>query len=312
MEAIKTVRIERVFNAPRQLVFDAWVEVKHFKEWWMPRGFTNPVCNFTDTKTPGRAAVGSKMQITSYHPDFGEMPMTGEFEEIKPIDRIVFTGGAFPDADGEMQLVDRNIVTFTDEPAGKTRVVLNATVFKYSDEFAGALAGMEQGWSESLDRLGELVEDTSERTMAITRIVDAPRELVWKVWTEPAHVREWWGPNGFTNTIKKMDVMQGGEFVLTMHGPDGTDYPNYIRYIEVIKPERIIYDHGEAGEVQFRTFVYFSSEGNQTRITMKGVFPTVEYKNMVIEKYGALEGQKQHFARMAEYITKVKNAQEAK
>lgn len=307
-EVIKSVRIDRVFSAPRKLVFDAWIEVKHFKEWWMPRGFTNPVCDFTKTKTPGRAEVGSEIVLTSYHPEFGEMPMNGTFEEINPIDRIVFTSGAMPDASGAMQLVDRNIVTFSDAPGNKTRVVLEANVIKSSPQFEGALVGMEQGWNESIDRLGELVEDTSDREMSITRVVDAPRELVWKIWTEPEHVREWWGPNGFTNTIHKMDVNPGGEWLLTMHGPDGTDYPNHIKFIEIIKPERLIYDHGQPEDGgQFRTFVRFDEEGGKTRVSMKGVFKTVEYRRMVIEKYGALEGQQQHIARMEAYLTKIKN-----
>jgi len=303
----KQVTIERIFDAPRKLVFEAWIEVKHFKEWWMPRGFTNPVCEFTNTQTPGRAEVGSKMKITSYHPDFGEMPMTGEFEEINPIDRIVFTGGAFPDVNGVMQLVDRNIVTFADEPVGKTRVVLQARVIKSSPEFADALAGMEQGWSESFDRFGELVEDTSHREMCITRVVDAPRELLWKIWTEPDHLKEWWGPNGFTNTIHQFNLAPGGEWLRTMHGPDGTDYPNHIRFVEIIRNERLIYDHGQPEDGgSFRTFVHFADEGGKTRITMKGVFKTVEYKNLVVEKYGALEGQQQHIARMEAYVAKIK------
>jgi uncharacterized protein YndB with AHSA1/START domain len=312
-EAIKTLTIERVFSAPRKLVFDAWIEVKHFQEWWMPRGFTNPVCKFTNTKTPGRAEVGSGIVVTSYHPDFGEMPMAGTFEEINPIDRIVFTSEAFPDTNGIMQLVDRNTITFADEPGAKTRVVLHAAVLKALPEHAAALDGMEQGWSETIDRLAEHVEDTSDREMSIDRLVDAPRELVWKVWTEPEHVREWWGPNGFTNTIHKMDLTPGGEWLLTMHGPDGTDYPNHIRFIEIIPSERLIYDHGQPEDGgQFRSFVRFTDEGGKTRVSMKGVFKTAEYRQMVIDKYGALEGQKQHMARMEEYITKIKHAGETR
>jgi len=307
LEPIKSITITRIFNAPRKLVFEAWLDAKHLQQWWMPRGFTNPSCVLKNATTPGRAEQGAELLITSYHPDFGEMPMGARYDEVLPIEKIVFSTTAFPDNAGGYQLEGHNTLLFSDEPANKTKLVLTAAILKAGPGLEGALAGMDQGWSETLDRLGESVEDTSDREMLITRVVDAPRELLWKIWTEPEHIKEWWGPNGFTNTIKKMDVVQGGDFVLTMHGPDGTDYPNYIRYIEVIKPERIIYDHGEPGEVQFRTFIYFSSEGNQTRITMKGVFPTVEYKNMVIDKYGALEGQKQHIARMEAYAAKLKN-----
>src|SRR4029079_12281399 len=86
--------------------------------------------------------------------------------------------------------------------------------------------------------------DTSDREMVISRVVDAPRELVWKVWTEPQNVAQWWGPNGFSTTIEVMDVRPGGEWKHTMHGPDGVDYPNHSRFVEVVKPERIVMEHG--------------------------------------------------------------------
>ncbi|MBS0618267.1 MAG: SRPBCC family protein [Spirochaetes bacterium] len=173
---------------------------------------------------------------------------------------------------------------------------------------------MQQGWSETLDRLGERVEDTSDREMNISRLVDAPRELVWKVWTEPERIKEWWGPNGFTSTIHAYNLMPGGKWHLTMHGPDGTDFPNHIRFIEIIPNERLIYDHAAIdhdapqhdADAQFRSFVYFADEGGKTRVTMRGVFRTVAYKNLVVEKYGALEGQRQHIARMAAYLAKLR------
>src|ERR1044072_4524095 len=83
--------------------------------------------------------------------------------------------------------------------------------------------------------------DTANRELKITRLVNAPRELVWKLWTEPEHIKHWWGPKGVTNTISKMDV--GGEWEFVMHGPDGTDYPNKHTYIEVVKPEKLVMTH---------------------------------------------------------------------
>ncbi len=307
MDFVKSITITRIFDAPRKLVFEAWLDEKHLQQWWMPRGFTNPTCHITSGKIPGRAETGAKLTVTTYHPDFGEMPQSGKYEEVSPFEKIIFTTTAFPNDQGKPQLRGHNVMLFSDEGA-KTKIVITASILEAGPGLEGALAGMDQGWAETLDRLGEHVEDTSDREMSISRVVDAPRDLVWKVWTEPEHVKEWWGPNGFTNTIHKMDVVQGGEWVLTMHGPDGTDYPNHIRYLEIIKHERLIYDHGQPEDGgSFRTFVTFTQEGGKTRVTMKGVFKTVEYKNMVVEKYSALEGQKQHFARMEEYIAKVKN-----
>lgn len=315
MNFVKSITITRIFDAPRKLVFEAWLDEKHLQQWWMPRGFTNPTCRITSSKTPGRAETGAELTVVTYHPAFGEMPQTGKYEEVSPYDRIVFTTTAFFDNEGKPKLRGHNVLVFSDEPAGgaKTKMVITASILEAGPGLEGALAGMDQGWAETLDRLGEHVEDTSDREMSITRVVDAPRELVWKIWTEPQHIKEWWGPNGFTNTIHKFDLNLGGEWTLTMHGPDGTDYPNEIRFIEIIKNERLIYDHGQPEDGgSFRTFVHFSDEGGKTRVSMKGVFKTVEYRQMVIEKYGALEGQKQHMARMEAYLAKVQDLKERK
>lgn len=82
---------------------------------------------------------------------------------------------------------------------------------------------------------------TADREIGTTRIFNAPRELVGKAWADPKHVALWWGPNGFTNTISEMSVKPGGTWRFVMHGPDGTDDPNKIVFLEVVKPERLVY-----------------------------------------------------------------------
>src|ERR1044071_1331635 len=86
--------------------------------------------------------------------------------------------------------------------------------------------------------------DTKERELVISRLFDAPREMVWAAWTDPKQVVKWWGPNGFTTTIHEMDVRPGGVMRHTMHGPDGTDYPNKSTFLEVKPPELLRYSHG--------------------------------------------------------------------
>jgi len=142
--------------------------------------------------------------------------------------------------------------------------------------------------------------DTSDRELVISRILNAPRELVWKVWTEPEHIAKWWGPNGFTNTIIEMDVRTGGKWLHTMHGPDGTDYPNEAVFTEVIKPERLVYVHAAP---KFTATVTFEEQYNKTKITMSMVFETAEIRNLVVKEYGALEGQKQNINRLEEYLS---------
>ena len=145
--------------------------------------------------------------------------------------------------------------------------------------------------------------DTADRELVITRLLNAPRELVFKVWTDPKHVAQWWGPNGFTNTIHEMEVKPGGVWRLTMHGPDGVDYPNKIVFRKVVRPELLVYFHGDDNDPeQFEVTVNFVQKGQKTELTMRGVFRTKEELDVVVKKHGAREGQTQHMNRLEAYL----------
>jgi uncharacterized protein YndB with AHSA1/START domain len=144
---------------------------------------------------------------------------------------------------------------------------------------------------------------TAGREIATSRLLDAPRDLVFDAWTSPEHVAQWWGPNGFTTTTQSMDVRPGGEWIFVMHGPDGTDYKNHIVYREVVRPERLAYDH-ISGPL-FRATVRFEAEGDKTRIHMQMVFETAELRNRVAEEYGAVEGLQQTLSHLDEHVTKL-------
>src|ERR1700733_10924709 len=102
--------------------------------------------------------------------------------------------------------------------------------------------------------------NTADREIRISRLLNAPIELVWEVWTDPEHIKNWWGPNGFTNTITKMDVKPGGDWELVMHGPDGTNYPNKSVFKEVLKHQRLVFQHFAPN---FTTTIDFVPEGNK-------------------------------------------------
>jgi len=143
-----------------------------------------------------------------------------------------------------------------------------------------------------------------EPTIVVTRLVDAPRELVWQAWTEPRHIAKWWGPNGFTNTIHAMEVKPGGVWRFIMHGPDGTDWPNKIVYREVVRPERLVYDHSGEGANdphRFHVTVTFVDRAGKTEITMASLFPSLAARDAVL-KFGALEGGGQTLDRLADYL----------
>ncbi|MGN6184863.1 MAG: SRPBCC family protein [Thermoanaerobaculia bacterium] len=140
------------------------------------------------------------------------------------------------------------------------------------------------------------------RTIVQTRMFDAPRELVFEAWTTPEHVAQWFGPMGFTTTTHEMSVKAGGVWNFIMHGPDGTDYPNRIEYEEVTPPERLVYSHGDGGARLFHVVITFEQVGAQTRLTMRSLFPTAEARDLVVEKYGAIEGGRQTLERLARYV----------
>jgi uncharacterized protein YndB with AHSA1/START domain len=145
--------ITRIFGAPRELVFKAWTDPKHIAQWWGPHGFTNPLCEW-DARPGGAILVhmrGPKGSVFDM-----VMPMKGMFHEVAAPGRLVFTSSALGDETGQPQLEVHNTVTFT-EHNGKTRLTLHAKVVKSTPAAAGALAGMEQGWTESLERLAAVL-----------------------------------------------------------------------------------------------------------------------------------------------------------
>ncbi|MBI3527485.1 MAG: SRPBCC domain-containing protein [Betaproteobacteria bacterium] len=151
-------------------------------------------------------------------------------------------------------------------------------------------------------------EATSDREIVLTRAFEASRELVWKAWTDPKHINEWWGPRGFTTTTHEIDVRPGGVWRFMMHGPDGVDYPNRIVYLEIVKPERLVYNHsgdGEAEDVQFQVTVTFAEEGGKTRLTLRMLFATAAERDKTVEQYGAIEGGNQTLDRLGEYLAQM-------
>ena len=157
-----------------------------------------------------------------------------------------------------------------------------------------------------------VINETTNRELSITRLLNAPRELVWEVWTKPEHITNWWGPVGFTTTTREMNVKSGGVWRFMMHGPDGRDYPNKIVFIEVVKPELLVYNHtgeDETEDIRFHVTVNFEKQGNKTKLTMRSLFESEEELIRVIKEYGAEEGMKQTVNRLEEYLESKQSAQ---
>ncbi len=260
---------------------------------------------------------GGAIRIDMRGPDGIVHETSGVLREVVEPGRLVFTSAAL-DERGEPLFEVLDTVTFV-EREGRTTLTLQSEITTVAPGGTRYLAGMERGWTESLERLaahvtqgssaarkGELNEATSDREIVLSRDVDAPRVLVWEAFTSPGHVGRWWGPDGFTTTIEEMDVRPGGHWKHVMHGPYGTDYPNLSVFREVVAPEHIAYSHGGGRKgtgTHFDSSWSFEALGrNRTKVTMRMVFPSAAERDRVIEEFDAVEGGRQTLARLADYL----------
>ena len=148
---------------------------------------------------------------------------------------------------------------------------------------------------------------TADREIVISRVISAPRELVFEAFTEVRHVSRWWGPHGFTTTTRAFEFRVGGEWDFVLHGPDGTDYQEWIRWTEIALPERIALRHGESRDDPnaFESVLTFAPDGAATRIERRTLFPTKELRDEAVERYHAIEGGQQTLSNLAAYVTEI-------
>ncbi len=305
--------LAREYEAPRRLVFKAWTDPGILARWWGPRGFTNPVCEL-------EPKVKGTIRIDMRGPDGTVYPMTGVVRELVEPERLVFSCTPLDDQ-GRAIFEVLNTAAF-EERRGRTAVTVRARVVTASPAAVPYLAGMEPGWSQSLDRLGRVlgslpggggaargltVSATADREIVVSRVVDAPREMVWKAWADPEQVVRWWGPHGFTSTTETRDLRPGGVWKHVMRGPDGRQYPNRSVFTEVAEPERVAYSHtgrtkGRRGVAFEAVWTFEALNRHETRVTIRSVFPSAGDRERVASEYGAIEGAKQTLERLAEHL----------
>src|SRR6202451_344410 len=145
---------------------------------------------------------------------------------------------------------------------------------------------------------------TTDREIVISRVISAPRELVFEAFTEVRHLSQWWGPEGFTTTTRAFECRVGGEWDFVMHGPDGTEYQEWISWTEIAPPERIALLHGETrGDPNaFESVLTFAPDGAATRIEMRAVFPAKELRDEAVEKDHAIAGGQKTLSNLATYL----------
>lgn len=144
----------------------------------------------------------------------------------------------------------------------------------------------------------------ADREIVITRLIDAPRNLVFRMWTDPNHVAHWWGPKGCTITIHEMNVAPGGVWRYTMHIPDGSNFNDRVDFIEVVEPERLVYSHGSDDDESFTPFhstISFAEEEGKTRLTLRLLAVSAE-ECAKLREMGAIEGGNSTLDCLEEYL----------
>ena len=147
-------------------------------------------------------------------------------------------------------------------------------------------------------------EDSVE--MVIERVFDAPREMVWKAWTDPEHVAQWWGPNGMTTRVDELDLRPGGSWRYVMLAPNGTEYPQSGIFREVVAPETIVtsaeFKVGVALPQEVVLTYRFDDLGNKTKLTMRVAHSSAEERRQA-EDMGAAGGWSSNFDSLDEHLS---------
>lgn len=145
-----------------------------------------------------------------------------------------------------------------------------------------------------------MMEEKTNREMLTAAMLKAPLDIVWEAWTNPIHIVNWWGPAGFTSTIQVMDFQEGGEWKLTMLGPDGTNFPNRSIFKEIIPLKKIVFEHFNP---HFITTVHFEAKGDETALSWTMLFDTPEMREIIVKAHKADEGQRQNIEKLEKYLS---------
>lgn len=295
--------LSRHFDAPRGLVFAAWSDGVHLRRWCAPAGFT-----VTDGAGDFREGGAWHAELTG--DDGTVLRAEGDYLEIDPGRRIVHshrwaaTDAATDGVDGASGRERRLEVTLIDEGEG-TRLGLRMGPFEERTKRDGHRAG----WTETFDGLDAYLPEmiaahpapADEPVIRLVRVYPHPPARVWRAWADPGHIGHWWGPDGFTTTTHAFSFREEGGWHFTMHGPDGIDYPNRIRFVTVDEPRHLAYHHqgeDEADDSVFDTDVTLAAVAGGTRLTLTMRFASVEVRNNVARTFGAIEGGQRTLARL--------------
>lgn len=224
------ITISRIINAPRERVYAAWTDPDRLAQWWGPQGFTT-------TTQQIDVRPGGEWRYTMTGPDGEQYPNLIIFDDVAPPERLTYSHGEVKGRDDDFH------TTVRFEDAGQGRTLLTMTSVFRSEEMRRRAVyqyGALQGGYQTIDKLSEFVAE-DRRTMYISRVFNAPVERVWRAWSEPELIRQWWGPEHFTSPRAESDFRVGGRYLFAMRDPDGNDSYTTGVYREIEPLRRIVY-----------------------------------------------------------------------
>lgn len=307
------LEIRRVFNAPREAVWQAWTRSDLLKRWTGPAGFTAPVYTL-DLRVGGRYLFCMR---SSEGKDYWS---TGVYREIVAPRRLVMSD-SFADENGNVvpashygmeaeYPLELQVTVTLEERDGRTEMILRHAGMPEGQERDGA----RDGWNTSFDKLAALVEGErgvlrmslpSDRQIVMTREFDASCATVFRAYTDPRLVAQWWGPRRYTTTVYRMDVRPGGGWRFVHEGADGSKHAFNGAYRDVVPPERLSYTfeyEGMPGHVLVET-MSCRGEGDKARVTTTDEFETREDRDGMLAS-GMEEGSRESWDRFAEVLAK--------
>jgi uncharacterized protein YndB with AHSA1/START domain len=145
----------------------------------------------------------------------------------------------------------------------------------------------------------ELLNDTADRSIGVSRLLNAPVEVVWMAWTQPEAIAQWWGPEGFSNTIHSMNLEPGGEWRLTMHGPDGKNYANRSEFMEIEPLQKIVFQHFNP---HYLSTIIFEAQETRTLLNWTMLFESTALFETVVKVFKADEGLSQNVSKLEKYL----------
>jgi uncharacterized protein YndB with AHSA1/START domain len=142
---------------------------------------------------------------------------------------------------------------------------------------------------------------TADCEFVHSRLIDAPRERVFKAFSDRAHLTRWWGPKGFTSTFHEFDLRPGGVWRFVLHGPDGINYANECVFTEVVAPERVVFDH--VSDHHFQMTITFATQGNKTLVGWRQLFDTAAERQRIAGV--VVEANEQNLDRLAAEVLRL-------